>query len=80
MELNDDHVIHGSCCWAIHMVKTPEKLILAVHPEAQLMKSIYAPHGGVSWMYGIGDDESERHEGRILALCFMAAMVEAGDA
>ena len=74
---------NGSCCWAIGLTKNPGVMILYGDKDAdcRAMKAVYAPrknHG--FWMNDIGDNDHERHNGRILALCFMAAMVEAGDA
>lgn len=54
-----------------------------------LMNEIYAPGVSGAWLCGIGGEEGchyplagdcPERSGRVLALCFMAAMVEAGDA
>jgi hypothetical protein len=77
-----ESVAVGSCCWAIALAKDPEVMMLPHYDEdSRALKMIYAPRGRAGyWLRNIGDSEAERHNGRILALCFMAAMVEAGDA
>jgi hypothetical protein len=66
----------GSCCWAIYIVKDPNsKQMFGPNDEdCSALKRVFAP--GSREAFWMGDDD----EVRILALCFMAAMVETGDA
>ena len=73
----------GSCCWAIRLTKKPSRpsMWCATDRHCRAMKRVYAPrqwHG--YWMEIEGESRADAHNRRILALCFMAAMVEAGDA
>jgi hypothetical protein len=51
--------------------------------ELCLMKAVFAPRrDSIAWLElrGLSESDSAQRDFRILALCFMAAMVEAGDA
>jgi hypothetical protein len=74
-----------SCCWAIALAKDPDVNILEDGGDAQSkrMKAVFAPRAPAG--YWLMDEEipswsDDQTDHRILALCFMAAMVEAGDA
>jgi hypothetical protein len=75
-------VTDGSCCWALAVAKDSEVVELVKDSDAIAMKRYFsAPRRfhDAYWMYG-DDEGSDQNSHRILALCFMAAMVEAGDA
>ena len=63
-------------CFALEAIVYPD------HHYCQRMKGVFAPDSERSaWLADRDTDDPEhRRNVRILALCFMAAMVEAGDA
>lgn len=77
-----DRNARGSCCWAIGLTKNPRIISFdgSMDDDCLAMKRIFRPRGGIFWMGATNYYDEEAHDRRILALCFMAAMVEAGDA
>ena len=76
-----ERLAEDSCCWAIVLVKNPDIAMLDNYDEhSRALKQVFRPKGGGGfWLNGLGTNDEERRNGRILALCFMAAMAEAGD-
>ena len=77
---------HSFSCWAIedvlvvplHGEETKEK---DKHPLVRSYEKTFRPEAcGWTHNWGVYWNGDERRDCRILALCFMAAMVEAGDA
>lgn len=68
------------CCDAINKVTTGDPCIRSA--QEAVFAAYFKPENTnyVYWGGQWSDDSRERHACRILALCFMAAMVEAGDA
>ena len=69
-----------TACFAIEAVTN---IAYTQEPLCDRMRSIFAPDSEkLYWLGGIVDGNHDHgdKQGRILALCFMAAMVEAGDA
>lgn len=75
------------CCWALAFAYTDGEWNCRPLTEqqgqdlAQQLRDVYVPDRPfcAMWLRGIDDGHYDQR-GRILALCFMAAMVEAGDA
>lgn len=64
-------------CWAINQARTNGREILGRSPQREKYENTFvidAPDGH------FGPNNEENRGVRIVALCFMAAMVEAGDA
>ena len=79
---SEDRLV-GGACWAITSIVEPTKLCNAEPDDDEswpapvaLFRKMFKPEGlHGRWWWNGGEND-----GRILALCFMAAMVEAGDA
>lgn len=78
----------GYSCYAILRAEDPSAFYSAVHqtPALALYEKTFGHDARASggyqqaWMLNAGPDYADIASCRVLALCFMAAMVEAGDA
>lgn len=76
---------YGSSCHEIHRLVSFNTMAERYGPEVIAFRNLFSPHGqDTTRAFWLNDydrwDQGEQQNWRPLALCFMAAMVEAGDA
>ena len=79
LEQSPSAVPFQSCCWAISEITHPSESprTFARDKHCREMKSVFAPYTREAfWMEQVGNSPQEKLNGRILALCFMAAIAQ----
>jgi hypothetical protein len=66
------HARVGYACHALDLVGAP-------HERCNEMKDWFAPDGCGAWLFSAELSQRQSHNFRILALCFMAALEDAGE-
>ena len=80
-----DSVAGGWSCWALELalgvpLHGSASHPTAIHPDVIAYEDMYRPDSKSLYPHRWGEAFDDPYNCRVLALCFMAAMVEAGDA